>query len=176
MIKQITSSEDCLCKCDDPCCRFYEQKWAPRFTKEEYDKVAKDKKIKKLMIKISKDMWQPKLTKKEGLYFICPLVKNKIYCKIYNKRPFECWIWPFFVIKKGKDYFLAFDDEECYGIERRKNTDVMKKYIKHIEKKVQSDYFVKNFIKFPELIWKYDKTFKILCKLDVLKRKINGTD
>ena len=172
MIKQIINSKECLCKCDDPCCRFYEQKYAPKFTKEEYDKVAKDKNIKKFMIKISKDMWQPKLSKKDGPYFICPFVKNKTFCKIYSKRPFECWVWPFFVIKKGKDYFLAFDDEECYGIEKRKNTDEMKNHIKHMAKKMQSNHFAKTFIKFPELIWNHDKTFRILCNLDVLKRKM----
>jgi len=173
MIKQIINSKECLRKCNDPCCRFYEQKYAPKFTKDEYNEIARDKNIKKFMIQISKDMWQPKLSTKDGPYFLCPFVKNRTSCKIYSKRPFECWIWPFFVIKKRKEYFLAFDDEECYGIEKIKNTNKLKNHINHLAKNIQKDSFIKTFIKFPELIWKHDKTFRILCRLEILEKKIN---
>jgi Fe-S-cluster containining protein len=172
MIKQIVNSEDCIHNCDDPCCRFYEQKYAPKFTEEEYDNVAMDEEVKKVMIKISKNMWQPKLSEKDGPYFLCPFVKNNTSCGIYEKRPFDCKIWPFFVIKRGGDYFLALDDEECYCLEKLKNTIEMKNHILQIAETVQKEHFVEIFKKYPELIWEHDETFKILCPLNVLKEKI----
>lgn len=163
---------DCLCNCDEPCCRFCEQEYAPRFTKEEYEKVAKDEKIKNLMIKISENMWQVKLGKKEGSCFVCPFLKEDNSCEIYENRPFGCWVWPFFVVKKGEDYFLAFDDEDCHGIKIRENTQELKDYIEYLKNTLQEDYFIENFRKYPDLIKEHDDTYRLLCSLDLLREKL----
>lgn len=176
MIKQIMSSCDCLYKCNDFCCRFSEEKYLPRFTNEEYKAVIKNRKFKKYFKKIENNLWLIKSITKEGNYLLCPFVKKKVSCQIYEKRPFECWIWPFFVIKKDKKLFLAYDDEECYGIQKRKSNQEIKKYIAYICKKLQGKCFVELFKKYPHLIWEYNKEFRILYRLDILHEELYGKD
>lgn len=176
MIEQFISSRDCLSKCDDVCCRFTEKKYLPRFTEKEYLRAAKNKKLKGFFIMGRGNLWHLKANKKEGKYLLCPFVKKRVLCRIYKDRPFECWSWPFFVVRRNKNFFLANDDEECYSLKKAGSKKKIKQYIIYIKRKIDSSYFAELFRKYPLLVWNYNKKFKIICKLDFLSGELYGKD
>lgn len=86
LLKQLIPQEFCL-KCE-VCCRFTDEHtcWTPK------DSTQHIKLIK------HKD------------YFICPYFNpQNHFCKIYPNRPFECQLYPFLLVKKNKEFFLALD-------------------------------------------------------------------
>lgn len=126
-IKQFIPQDACL-KCEG-CCRFSEKDsiWQPSLLDEEIKIITKDcvgqdavlpsKKINTLSFKD---------------YYICPFfdIENN-RCKIYNKRPFECRLYPF-LINKTKDAIYLSVDLKCPFIKDKLDKKEFKDYLNYL--------------------------------------------
>jgi Fe-S-cluster containining protein len=162
MFKQLLSSEDCG-KCKDPCCRFHIlcREYLPVFTKDEMETVL-DRGFKKSFFKkISDDTYQVVPTKLEKGYLLCPFVKDKIWCSIYDISPMYCKLWPFYLMnsKDKKKVFLVYDTEEdCHGLRKKLGTKKFDDYKIYL-----LNFFAKQKVKkYKALIIDYYSDFKIL--------------
>jgi len=139
-VKNIVNSKICL-KCRG-CCYFDENEkyLAPFFSNEELSKISsktfrdnfKKKSGKLLQIKLS--IADDKIGKLK-----CPLLDEKTHqCLIYEKRPFECMLWPFFIgwDKHEKDVFLYVANKNWCKLSR----------INKIEENRIVNYFIKYFV------------------------------
>ena len=142
MIKQIIPQGYCL-KCQG-CCRFKEADsiWAPA--------LPYGKKIK--------------LTPcdSEVNNFLCPFLNiqdNK--CRIYAARPFDCQLYPFLINRKGKNIFLALD-ENCAFVKENPKAPVLMEYAGALAKLFNSPQYKKPFKDNPQVIQEYPGVFNLI--------------
>jgi len=165
-MKQLTNLKACI-SCKDPCCRFHVtcRDEAPVFTNEEYliaiEKMVPEKIFKKKGSKI----WQLKLSKWEKGYLVCPLLFKKKYCKLKDKRPFDCKVWPFQVVKYKKKIYLGYDKgNHCPAVSKRSKKYV-KEHTKDLGKYLESNSAL--FKKYPGLFVEFDENIELIGELDI---------
>lgn len=131
----LSTKQGCQ-KCRE-CCKFEKDEiyFAPLFTKEEVDELNKENITFK---KKSNNVFQIEL-KKSNNYYVCPFLDESNHlCTIYEKRPFDCRIWPFIFMKKDNRIVLAcFDKDLCPDMENMKKRQfprLTKKVLKWIKK------------------------------------------
>ena len=176
---QIISSKDCK-GCNDKCCRFAPHllRFSPIFTEEEFNKVVKKSFSRGLFKKVSKDIYQLRLRKKEEGHYICPFLTEDDKCSIQKIKPYECEIWPFILMRgKGKNrnkvYLMIDEANECHAIEKA-SKEKIKKYIKYLKKYLESGRTIKLFRKYPKVISDYDCDLTGICYLKSLTKKVGG--
>ncbi len=105
-LRQYIPEEFCLsCK---GCCRFAQQGslWAPALLREELASLVCDDKIPPMAV--ARDTTLRLVEVREGNVYVCPLFDTRAArCNLYTSRPFECQLYPFLVLRKGRNIFLA---------------------------------------------------------------------
>ncbi|MBF0483912.1 MAG: YkgJ family cysteine cluster protein [Candidatus Omnitrophica bacterium] len=117
-------SEVCL-KCDG-CCRFYEPEssWRPRCGKEEIKAIGRPDII---------DERSYIRAPQSGDKFLCVcLAKDEHCCDIYTKRPFECKVYPFVLMKRGNKIVLSAHTS-CPMVGQHRNTQKFFDYEKQLK-------------------------------------------
>ncbi len=152
MIEQIIPQEYCL-KCQG-CCRFKEADsiWAPVLLNVEKKALSYDKKIKLIPCD------------NEENNFLCPFLNtqdNK--CRIYAARPFECQLYPFLINRKGKNIFLALD-QNCAFVKENPKAPVLMEYAGVLAKLFNSPQYKKLFEDNPEIIQEYPGASNLIQK------------
>ncbi len=122
--KGTAASDNAFKKCQDcrGCCYFpeEEQYFAPIFTKEEIETIAKTRKEMPTFkpFRDSANVFKIDIipsTRKSGQY-VCPFLDEKTHlCGVYGVRPFDCKIWPFMFMKdkNGKTVLASFTKDAC---------------------------------------------------------------
>ena len=151
MIKQFVSSHFCL-SCLG-CCRFKEKNsaWSPHLLKSE----------QALGEQAVENICDP-----QGEGFICASLDAKSRsCKIYQKRPFECQLYPFLINSNSGKFYMALD-LGCPFAKDNFQGSLYNEYIKYLK-----DFFnaaqQKNVLKNnPQLIQSYENV-KNVFELDI---------
>ena len=150
MLSQYIKKENCH-KCQF-CCRFnYNNLWdVPLFTNEEKEKW--EKKYSSITFKKMKTLWTPTLIV-EGEYFNCPFL-NHDGCILGKNKPFDCAIWPFYVMKKEGNIVLA-KCNDCQTINEVSKESLMLSMNVHILQ-------IKDYIdKFPDYIKPHISAYEV---------------
>ena len=160
MIKQFVPSEYCL-KCQG-CCRFREENsvWAPCLLEEEIVDFADNKEIPAVSVSIDKRLLLVNDPKGEG--FICPFLNigdNK--CKVYEKRPFECQLYPFLLNLRGKKIILTVD-LNCPYIREKMNTPEFKEYVECLTEFLNSPQQIEILKDNPHIMQAYEEVKEIV--------------
>ncbi|MBN2454751.1 YkgJ family cysteine cluster protein [Candidatus Woesearchaeota archaeon] len=164
-MEQLMTSSDCK-KCS-LCCRFADgfEDYAPVFSTEEKEKVLKKGFPSSLFKKIGNELWQVSLERRADQVLYCPFYSGW-QCKIYDVEPFECVLWPFYVMKSrdGKKALLAIDEDEACPAALAESKK-FKSHVVYLIKKLQSEEMVRFFSKNPQLIYRYEADYKVLSEL-----------
>lgn len=137
MIKQIIPQEYCL-KCLG-CCRF-----------KEADSIWAPPKIKLI----------PRNSEVNN--FLCPFLNTKDNkCRIYASRPFDCQLYPFLINRKGKNIFLALD-QNCAFIKENPKAPALMEYAVALAKLFSNPQYKKLFEDNPEIIQEYLGTSNLI--------------
>ncbi len=105
--------------------------------------LSKDE-LKKIVF-LREELFELFYIKKDDKYFISPFCKNYDEvagrCKIYDKRPPECVLYPFIVFRRGNGIIVAIDNECPKSKKFLKDLDKGKKeavfQIKNIEENIR---------------------------------------
>jgi Fe-S-cluster containining protein len=175
-LKQLVPEEFCL-RCD-VCCRFPELHtvWSPLFTESEIKHLVEKDILPPLLFTLPPDSLPKNKTKQHKTqridlithkdYFICPCFNSDdSKCKIYANRPFECVLYPFLLVRKGKKSYLAID-KKCPYIENL-NQGEIKSYADYLKKELNKKS-IKSFLENnPELFAEYPATdLKLLFSIN----------
>ncbi len=163
-MKQLLPPGICL-TCTDPCCHFNkgEDEHAPFFTEEQYREIMKRGFSREMMHYLPKrKVYQSKLRQNKGDDYVCAFfIDNK--CMVYDIRPLECKLWPFFITKnQEKDkVMLAVDlDTFCPGVKKNLlETESGQSYVKYLIEFLSSEEIVSMFAKNPGLLHEFDPEF-----------------
>jgi Fe-S-cluster containining protein len=177
---QINKPEDCW-NCTDRCCRFAPHllRFSPIFTKEEFELVVRSGFSRRLFMKRGENIYQLKLSKREGKFFVCPFLANDgCWCSIYKIAPHDCKLWPFVVMRgKGKNknriYLMVDKANEC-PILKKSSKEKKKKYIRYLKKYLEGERTIRLFKKYPEMISDYDCDLTRVCYMKNLTKKLGG--
>ena len=148
------------------CCKFAadETYFGPLFTQDEIKGL--DKSLFK-QYKNSKNVFQIQLvkSKKEDCY-VCPLLDEASHlCTIYEKRPFDCKIWPFlFMRDKNNEPVLACFDKELCGIFNSMVDAEFNKELQKMNNKTTIEFLKKH----KELIWDFEEDTFIIKRISEL--------
>ncbi len=155
MLSQYIKKEKChACQF---CCRFRNSNlWdVPLFT--DKDKSKLEKKYTYIHWKKVSKLWTPMLVK-ENDFFDCPFLDHDNGCMLGKSKPFDCAIWPFYVMNKNGNIVLA----QCYDCE-------IINYITENELlSLLNIYFtqIKDYInEYPDYVKPYIPNYKILFYL-----------
>lgn len=168
-LKQFVPSQTCLA-CD-VCCRFVDENsiWAPVLTDVEkaglpQNLVSPENKLK---LKPLKDVLCPQ-DDKYLTGFACTFFEpKKNSCKIYLKRPWECQLYPFLLVKNNKKVSLGLDIK-CPFAKERQNSYEFKEFIRYLVIFFKKND-IKNIIKNnPQIIGNYKDDVVFLEELDFL--------
>lgn len=159
MIKQFVPQEFCL-KCKG-CCRFKEENsvWSPCLLDEEIQELLDKKGVPAASITINRHI-QP-VVNPDGAGFICPFLgrlDNK--CKIYDRRPFECQLYPF-LINFRKDKVLLTVDLNCQYVYEKIDTQEAKDYIAYLTAYLNSPKLIKMLKDNPQIIQAYEEVREV---------------
>ncbi|HLD88595.1 MAG TPA: YkgJ family cysteine cluster protein [Candidatus Nanoarchaeia archaeon] len=172
-MKNITEYSDCR-KCSE-CCKFRKDEiyFAPVFANEEFDKLGSDS--EKVFFEQRGTAKQVRLAKLNDEFYVCPFYNSeKELCSIYQKRPFDCRIYPFLVAKKnGKIYLTAFRDA-CPSLEKKSEDEIVN-YAENLKNWLQEEKQLRFFERNPDVIWPVDDDQTIVCELDKLSEAMSKT-
>lgn len=162
VIKKVLKSKDCM-KCR-LCCKFGEDDKfdAPMFSSEEKQLIKDMFPNKKLFFEPVASLWKIVLDSIHtgtGRY-ICPLYDSQTHrCLIYKLRSFDCYTWPFYIMKKeGKIYITVSLD--CPTIQK-KSLDELTQFARYR----LVNYMVKMAQKNLDLITDFHGNTKILFEI-----------
>lgn len=159
MIKQFVPQDFCL-KCQG-CCRFKEENsvWSPCLLDEEIQDLLDKPTIPAALISIDRRI-QP-ICNPSGADFICPFLEiSNNQCKIYNRRPLECQLYPF-LINLRKSKVLLTVDLNCPYVYEKINTPQAKEYIAYLTDYLNSKALREVFKDNPHLIQAYDEVREV---------------
>lgn len=166
-----------VCERCRECCRFTKKTlyYATLFTDEEKQRAMATglSSADFISYRGSRQVFQVRLipsVKVAGEY-VCPLLDEQTHrCRIYEHRPLDCRLWPFFFMRSrnGRGALLASFRKDFCGI-----TDAMKK--KQYESFVRENSDLAGLLgfinRYPEFIWDYESyTFPVR----LLKRADTG--
>ncbi len=132
MIRQLLKSDYCLA-CQG-CCRFSQERsvWSVRLLDEEGAGLAAGKENAGLILADKRLKLKPG---PEGQGFICPFLNQATNrCGIYDKRPFECRLYPFVINRQDEKVYLAlhpacpFIKEHFHGALKDEYLNYLKEY------------------------------------------------
>lgn len=141
-LRQFIPSNFCL-KCFG-CCRFAESKtiWAPYGYK----------------LKIGKDC------------YLCPNLNEKDNaCAVYANRPFDCQLYPFLLVKNGKDISLGLHKDCCFVSDNNPG-EAIYTYASYLIKELNKKSFIFFIKKNPRLAAEYNYNVEILADSIFLPR------
>lgn len=146
MLSNYIKSENChVCQF---CCRFRNSNlWdVPLFTDEE--KLELEKKYSDIIFERVNGLWTPRLIS-ENEFFNCPFLNHEIGCILGKEKPFDCTIWPFYVMDKNGKIVLAKcnDCETINKIDKDSLIFLLQTYLLQIKEYIDKypDY-IKNYI------------------------------
>lgn len=173
-LKQWVPEDVCL-SCDG-CCRYAEKTtvWSPLFLYPEIVELTEKNIVPScLFTHAGQGIGRPariNLIEAKGSY-LCPcfdLLENK--CKIYRDRPLDCQLYPFLLVRKENEAFLALD-EKCPYARKMLRTPGMRSYVQDLCEFLMSKDFLKMVAEGPEIIQDYEQDVKLLASLpDLLPR------
>jgi len=140
-IKQYLNSEFCL-DCRE-CCRFSDEIWLPQLLKDDEKTLA---------------ISCVKAKKGKQSTFVCQFLQETDHkCQVYEKRPFECVLYPFLLVKNNDSLDLVAH----LGCPYILNTVNLKQF------KQYTDYLSKRLLE-PEIMKLYDQEAdKFHCYPDI---------
>jgi hypothetical protein len=159
MIKQFVPQEVCL-KCRG-CCRFKEldSVWVPCLLDEEIQALL-DFDIPPTLISMDRRIRPVQNPGQDG--FICTFfnhLENK--CKIYERRPLECQLYPFLITLRDKKVLLTVD-LNCPYVKESINTEKFKQYTEYLTAFLNSSRQVRILKSNPQIIQAYEQVLAIL--------------
>lgn len=164
MFKQFVTNNFCL-KCR-LCCRFvhWDSVWVPHLMETDIQRLSSDTEAHHFISK--KKTIDPVPMRDKDLY-ACPLLtseNNK--CRIYDKRPFECELYPFLINRKEGLVFLAVDIN-CPYVEERLGLPEFKTYVNYLFGILNSPAWLELLKKNPAVVHSYEGA-RCLMRLDVI--------
>ncbi|MBQ9437232.1 MAG: hypothetical protein IJU50_02770 [Lachnospiraceae bacterium] len=155
MLSKILKRETCA-ECRICCVYDDSDVWdAPGFTEEEFQRNA---------IEGQYDYFE-----KNGLCYLnmekgaaglyqCPCLTEK-GCKLGNKKPFRCAVWPLYVVKTDSGYGVAVSDvcPQVYPMEDQKILEGIRETLPKILETVRKD---------PSLIEELRENYRLIARLD----------
>jgi len=90
--------------------------------------------------------------------YTCPFLDEDNYaCTIYEKRPFDCRVWPF-LFSKGKNpnstIVACFTEGWCLGLREAKEEDSAA-YQQYMTSLLTTEEYLQLIRDYPELIWEH---------------------
>ena len=121
MLKTLISSEDCH-KCKK-CCVFEEKDlWEiPIFSNELKERIKE--KWPNVKFKKYGNQWKIELCK-DGHIYLCPFLDFFSGCTLYDNKPLECKLWPFYIMDSGGLPVLAISPE-CDVMNSKSLVDIL---------------------------------------------------
>lgn len=159
-MKQFVSQEYCL-QCDI-CCRFTENPtaWAPKFTHSEVVKAVEENALPPELFTQANyhagdtTVFPIQLLDCSG-GFRCPCFSvSDNHCLIYHHRPFECRLYPFMLLKKKNQFFVAYDLKCPYITSADKKQFQL--YKDYLEEEFKRQAFVSFLKQHRDLFTEYD--------------------
>ncbi|MFA5176759.1 MAG: YkgJ family cysteine cluster protein [Candidatus Omnitrophota bacterium] len=159
MIKQFVPENACL-KCQG-CCRFKEMDsaWVPCLLEEEVQDLI-DQDIPPAYINMQRKIRPVANPRGEG--FICAFLESQANkCRIYNKRPFECQLYPFLInLRQGKVILTV--DLNCPYISEKINTREFKEYAEYLAAYLNSPEQLEILRDNPQIIQAYEDVLDVV--------------
>lgn len=159
MIKQFVPESTCL-KCQG-CCRFKEMDsaWVPCLLEEEVQDLI-DQDIPPAYINMQRKIRPVANPRGEG--FICAFLESQANkCRIYNKRPFECQLYPFLInLRQGKVILTV--DLNCPYISEKINTREFKEYAEYLAAYLNSPEQLEILRDNPQIIQAYEDVLDVV--------------
>lgn len=161
-LKQFVPQKDCE-RCE-VCCRFSEQHtvWAPKFTQEEIAAAVAIHKIPPLLFSAASSVPSAHHRPAQRINllhhkqeFRCPCFApptNK--CLIYPQRPFECQLYPFLLLEKDGQFFLALD-KKCLAL-KKSGAKALRAHKHYLEATFQQREWVSFLSRHRDLFSRYD--------------------
>jgi len=159
VIKQFVPSDFCL-KCLG-CCRFREEDsvWAPCLLEEEIIELI-DADIPAAYLSLDKRIKPVEDIAQEG--YLCPFLnKPSNECKIYQKRPFECQLYPFIICLRNKKILLTVD-LNCPYVKEKLNLPEFKEYLKYISGYLNSPEQLRLLKDNPQILQAYEEVLDVM--------------
>ncbi len=154
-----------LCLTCDVCCRFPEETsvLAPFFTGEEIGLLSSEE----------KQYFQP-LTRGSKIKLrvhgdgcVCPFFDPATHhCQIYEKRPLDCRIYPFAIMRDGAGGVVLGMDTKCPFIQWYASDPEIEKVSDEVFRFLESDPIMGILAAHPDLIGPYQEDVIILRSLD----------
>ncbi len=176
MVSQPISHEACL-HCRDivpvPCCEWKFGKGVVLFAESEIEALrASGYTLPEFRpYKASDSVFRVELVPsgRDAELSMCPFLDEEAYtCRIYDRRPFDCWTWPFLFARgqeAGSVVIASFTLDWCPGLQEVER-EVLIAYQAHMVDLLASQPYL-HFIKaHPALIWE-DKGEAIVPMRDV---------
>lgn len=138
MLKQLIPSSYCL-KCLG-CCRFPE----------------------------SPTIWSPAecaLIKDNGGYVCGRLNREDNRCKIYSRRPLDCQLYPFLLVKRNGNLSLGLHKSCCFIQEKRLTASDASRYADYLKRKLQTPQCISLIGKNPRIAADYQEDVEIVGDL-----------
>ena len=148
-MNQFVLSKACLA-CDG-CCRFIEEKslWRPKITLEEKEQIAGLDSIDKVFPEGTVDESGRIKTVPCVYSYVCAFFNVEDHaCGIYNRRPFECQLYPFLLVKIKDSFFLGVH-MHCPYVQEYFDTQDYRRYVEYLRQFFAQDnvkdYLRKNY-------------------------------
>ena len=136
-LRGFVPSEECL-KCDR-CCRFTNRvsPWIPVFSVKEIEAILQKGYPASLFNKVNSEEISGvdvRVSVKEFEdFYICPFFNpEKNCCDAYPVRSFDCMLYPFLLVKKDGEIFVAVD-RECPYVKKMYEQDEKWRIDKYVE-------------------------------------------
>ncbi|MBP7835931.1 MAG: YkgJ family cysteine cluster protein [Candidatus Omnitrophica bacterium] len=159
MIKQFVPESVCL-KCQG-CCRFKEMDsaWVPCLLEEEAQDLI-DQDIPPAYINMQRKIRPVADPSGEG--FICAFLESQANkCRIYNRRPFECQLYPFLInLRHGKVILTV--DLNCPYISEKINSREFKEYAEYLAAYLNSPEQLEILRDNPQIIQAYEDVLDVV--------------
>jgi Fe-S-cluster containining protein len=164
-IEPFVPSDVCLA-CDG-CCRYAEHDsvWAPVFLFEEIVALTEKNVVPSCLFthpgNKAGQAARINLVDKKGQW-VCPclsLSDNK--CKIYGQRPLDCRLYPFLLLRKEGQAFLAID-EKCPYVKKNGDSAVFRDLAAGLASALKSPDSVRMMKENPQIVGSYPADFRIL--------------
>jgi Fe-S-cluster containining protein len=156
MLNDLLTLQDCKsCKL---CCKFEKDELidAPLFTQDIVD-IVLNQINSNIRFKRKGRLWQIQLEKIDGREkFICPILDENYGCLLSEKRPFDCYTWPFYIVKfQGK---IVITLSSVCPIINGKQVYILRDFVKN----KFAQYMFQEAKKLPELLSEYHSNMIIL--------------
>lgn len=135
-IPQFVPQKICL-SCDG-CCRFKEHNssWRP--------KVAQEERNERFQQELDEGGYI-KTVERQGQIQCTFLKEDNNTCQVYDRRPFECRLYPFLLIREGNDLSVGVH-LSCPYVQETRYSRLFEDYLKNLQQYFQQDD-VREFLK-----------------------------